>query len=1015
MMRSLLFAGLSACASLALAQSPSPNYGEALQKSILFYEAQQAGPKPSWNRVYWRGDSVVNDGAEVGVNLSGGWFDAGDHVKFGFPMAFSASMLAWGAVDFRSGYVSSGQLDEIQRNLRFVNDYFRAAHPSPNVFYGQVGVGDLDHAFWGPAEVVEQRIGASRVAYKIDLNCKGPDLAAETAAAMASASLVFRGTDAAYANTLLAHARQLYALAVATVGVDGKENNYANCITDARSFYNAGFGLYWDEMAWGALWLYRATGEAQYLTRFNEYYPRMGNDGAVPTFGWSLGWNDKAYGVYVLAAKVLGDARYHTDAQRYLDYWVRPTAQGGGRKTPAGLIVVDPQGWGTLRYAANTAFLALAYADVLGSSHPKYASYFNFGKRQIDYMLGDNPRASSYVVGFGNNPPLNVHHRGSHGSWSDSIEEPAQQRHVLYGALVGGPASADDFDYAPGDRGDFKRNEVATDYNAGFTGALARLHASFGGAPIPDSQFPPAAPAQLEYQVSMTRLAGDGRFVELRGVLQNMSTSPARVRSDLRFRYFMSLSEIYAAGLSAADVRVTSVFNQGSGFSALTPWGNPASRIYYVEFRFEGVPIYPGGRSEFRREVQFRIALPNTAAAVWSNDNDPSWNAGYVNGSGTYGTPAPRVPVYGGTVRLAGQEPGGGCGAGTGVNCPPVATARSYTTPVDVPVAVVLSGADSDGSIASVQIRRAPANGALSGTGQNRTYTPRAGFAGDDSFEFTVTDNAGGVSAPAIVSVRVQRPASNRAPTACFTVGTASPQVGQAVSFDARCSTDPDGDALTYRWSFGDGVGHGRQRQSQLCCRRQLRRASDRQRPGECAEQRDAHGRGDHPARGRKRPLYRVDCQRMGQRLHRARGRAQHGHDRNQRLAAGLVVRRRNARQQSLECDGLGQQPLQRSAGDLEPRHRARPAGRVRLQRQQGTSRYTGTGDCFEWQRLRLRGAQCGGRASPGRGGPGDAFEGRTRGRRVLCADGLGIAMPRAERAIRLHAGGSHIHALAPL
>ena len=36
-------------------------YGEALQKSIWFYEAQVSGDKPTWNRVAWRGDSFMND------------------------------------------------------------------------------------------------------------------------------------------------------------------------------------------------------------------------------------------------------------------------------------------------------------------------------------------------------------------------------------------------------------------------------------------------------------------------------------------------------------------------------------------------------------------------------------------------------------------------------------------------------------------------------------------------------------------------------------------------------------------------------------------------------------------------------------------------------------------------------------------------------------------------------------------------------------------------------------------
>src|SRR3954467_414018 len=145
-LRSILGFSLRVCAGLALAGASGAyaqtfNYGEALQKSIYFYEAQQAGPKPSTNRVPWRADSVPTDGNDVGVDLRGGWFDAGDHVKFGFPMAGSATMLAWGVVDYRSAYVNSNQLTYALNNLRFVNDYFIKAHSAPNELYGQVGVG----------------------------------------------------------------------------------------------------------------------------------------------------------------------------------------------------------------------------------------------------------------------------------------------------------------------------------------------------------------------------------------------------------------------------------------------------------------------------------------------------------------------------------------------------------------------------------------------------------------------------------------------------------------------------------------------------------------------------------------------------------------------------------------------------------------------------------------------------------------------------------------------------------
>ena len=58
------------------------------------------------NKVDWRGDSGMQDGSDVGVDLTGGYYDAGDNVKFGLPMTYSMSMLAWGVVQYRDAYFS---------------------------------------------------------------------------------------------------------------------------------------------------------------------------------------------------------------------------------------------------------------------------------------------------------------------------------------------------------------------------------------------------------------------------------------------------------------------------------------------------------------------------------------------------------------------------------------------------------------------------------------------------------------------------------------------------------------------------------------------------------------------------------------------------------------------------------------------------------------------------------------------------------------------------------------------
>lgn len=46
------------------------NYGDALSKSILFFEAQRSGYLPSSQRIKWRGHSGLNDGKSVGVSSS---------------------------------------------------------------------------------------------------------------------------------------------------------------------------------------------------------------------------------------------------------------------------------------------------------------------------------------------------------------------------------------------------------------------------------------------------------------------------------------------------------------------------------------------------------------------------------------------------------------------------------------------------------------------------------------------------------------------------------------------------------------------------------------------------------------------------------------------------------------------------------------------------------------------------------------------------------------------------------
>ncbi|XP_045615169.2 endoglucanase E-4 [Procambarus clarkii] len=426
------------------------DYSQLLCMSFVFYEAQRSGKLPGNQRVTWRGDSALNDGSDVGHDLTGGYYDAGDFVKFGFPQAFTATLLAWGLIDFSSGYNSAGQTNYGKDAVKWATDYFLKCHTGYYELYGQVGDGHIDHNYWGrPEEMTMQR-----PSYKIDSNNPGSELAAETAAALAAASIVFK-SDGSYSNTLLSSAKELYQFA------DEKRGNYANSIPVVTDFYNSWNG-YGDELLWAAAWLYRATGDSNYLNKAKQHWNEFGLGNPPQQFSW----DSKAPGAYAVLAMADGDSMFSSALQTYMN-----NIRNSAPYTPAGLVYLDA--WGSNRHAANVAFVAFMAAKLNIDASANHA----WGKKQIDYMLGTP--LHSFVVGYGNNAPQRPHHAAAScpdepqtcdPNWA--MNQAGANPQTLWGALVGGPSQDDSYS---DDRADYQHNEVAIDYNAGFTGALAAL------------------------------------------------------------------------------------------------------------------------------------------------------------------------------------------------------------------------------------------------------------------------------------------------------------------------------------------------------------------------------------------------------------------------------------------------------------------------------------------------------------------------------------------------------------
>ncbi len=670
---------LALCSSALMLVPISPtwaanyNYGEALQKSIFFYDVQRLGKLSTTtgalaNRLYWRSDAFLQDYAlpneEGNIDLGGGFADAGDNVKFNFPMAASTTLLAWSVIEYRDAFVTSNQLTPMLANLRWATDYLLKSWDATNKrLYGQVSPDSVqaEHSnLWMPFEVIDQASfdkNLPRRAFYVDTNHPGTDLAGETVAALTAASIAFQSIDAPYAAQLLTAAKSIYNNLV-NVPNKGKYSDNMGRLqngtwlkADVAPFYNSWSG-YNDEVSWASTWLYRATMDTNYLTVAKQYL-QLGNSVAT------LSWDDKSYGVYLLLAKLLpASDPIQASAKASAESWLNAWAQGtnGHIFSKDGLAIASALSpWGNARYAATTAFGALIYDTYFGSK-----AYDAFAKSQIDYILGNNSKQFSYLTGFGNLYSKQPHHATAEGRWggNNDVSYPGDNRHILYGGLVGGPKDANDT--YEDNRNDYIGNEVALDYNAGLVGALAALYAQYGGTPLPAAQFPPTRllenPPADEYFVNAgvqsSYIDATHSTVQVDMLATNHSAWPARVSTNLKIRYFMNLADKPSNGAVTVGV-----FSTDPRAVVSTPQlYDAAKQIYYVEVWFKDIPIYPGGddRAISSKETQLQFQFN------WPHDFTKDWSYQQLNTQGGLKA-TPYIPIYdvvnGSTKLLYGNEP----------------------------------------------------------------------------------------------------------------------------------------------------------------------------------------------------------------------------------------------------------------------------------------------------------------------------------------------------------------------
>ncbi|KAL0313170.1 UNVERIFIED_CONTAM: Endoglucanase 1 [Sesamum radiatum] len=458
------------------------DYANALEKSILFFEGQRSGRLPPTQRLKWRADSGLSDGAGYHVDLLGGYYDAGDNVKFGLPMAFTTTLLAWSVIEF--GSLMRNQVENAKDAVRWGTDYLlKAATATPGTLYIQVGDPNNDHHCWERPEDMD----TARSVYKVSSQNPGSDVAAETAAALAAGSIVFKDSDPSYSQKLLKTAMQVFDFA------DRYRGAYSDSLGSVVCPFYCSYSGYHDELLWGASWLHRASGDNSYMAYIQSNGQTLGAD----EDDYSFSWDDKRAGTKVLLSQGFLEKNiqefqlYKAHSDNYICSLIPGSPSFQAQYTPGGLFYKGSES--NLQYVTTSSFLLLAYAKYLRSHEGGVAScgtstvtsdkLVALAKKQVDYILGDNPAKMSYMVGFGQKYPQHVHHRGSSvpsvrahpariscGDGFQYLYSASPNPNVLVGAVVGGPDNRDGF---ADDRNNYQQSEPATYINAPFVGALA--------------------------------------------------------------------------------------------------------------------------------------------------------------------------------------------------------------------------------------------------------------------------------------------------------------------------------------------------------------------------------------------------------------------------------------------------------------------------------------------------------------------------------------------------------------
>jgi len=399
---------------------------------------------PKWTRPAGHLPDKAPCARDIGCNytldVTGGWYDAGDHGKYVVSGGISAWTLMnqWETLehlgktagDFGDGKMqipensngASDLLDEARWEVEFM---LAMQAPEGSEFAGMVHHKMHDEGWTAIGLRPDQDT------LKRTLRPVSTAATLNMAAAAAQAARVWKDQDKAFSAKALAAAEKAYAAA------QKHPDMYANP-NDGNGGGPYDDAYVKDEFYWAAAELFITTGDAKYQSDFesnphNKEFRQKGYTSSLMT--WQT---TDVLGVISLAVVPSKLSRADRDAQRQrlidaADAYLAHEKKEGYR-TP-----FDPGDskdgkpaypWGSNSFVANNAMLiGLAY------DFTKKPMYRDAVAAAMNYLLGTNPLGQSYVTGYGEKPVEHPHHRFWAKQARADFPDPPP------GVLCGGPNS----------------------------------------------------------------------------------------------------------------------------------------------------------------------------------------------------------------------------------------------------------------------------------------------------------------------------------------------------------------------------------------------------------------------------------------------------------------------------------------------------------------------------------------------------------------------------------------------